>query len=618
MPHLSGKSLGQYQILESIGKGGMAEIFRAYQPSVKREVVVKVLSETLRDDPGFVEQFTQEVDVIAHLQHPHIIPIYDFGQHEEDLYIVMAYLRGGTLADRIDKSPQGMPAAELVRLMDLIADGLDYAHSKYILHRDLKPNNILMDEDENPYIADFGLARHTGGKIEITNTMMTGTAAYMAPEIARVGKSTKSSDIYALGVILFEMLTGQLPYQGKTPYNVLSAHVNQPIPRIHELRPDLPEAMQAVLDRALAKDPSGRFATARELASALKDTLAPAIERALNSTTPSPAPAAIGEVKSERARNTRLGFLAIGVLVLALAGVFAISRYNQNQVEPTQIGNPTEHTAERITNSSSSPQWGFDCLGERATALVDLDCREIRVAVENRKLPYNFIFLETNQPGGMDYDMWWEICSRLHCQPVFIQEKWETLLNRVKEGAYDAASEGITISEERRQTLAFSISYLNIEQRLVVRRGESRFSDISEFLANGHFVLGARENSTNLAAAMQYIPEDRIRSYKEYSTVFYALSTGDIDAALADQVEGQTTVTGIDFQQAINLEFMGNSLSSDQFGIVFPKDSDLVGPVNKALQDIRAQGVLDRLIARYFGSSFRVTYSDISLGAYEP
>jgi polar amino acid transport system substrate-binding protein len=310
--------------------------------------------------------------------------------------------------------------------------------------------------------------------------------------------------------------------------------------------------------------------------------------------------------------------LAVAVFVLALAGVFAVSRFNHNQVAPVQPDNPTEHIAELVTGSSGRPQWTFDCLGASATALVDLDCREIRVAVENRILPYNYVFLETNQPGGMDYDMWWEICSRLHCQPVFIEEKWENLLDRVKAGEYDAASEGITITEERRQTLAFSISYLNIEQRLVVRKGESRFSNISEFVADGALLVGALENSTNFEAAKGYVPADRIRTYKEYSTVFYALTTGDIDAAIADQVQGETTVSGIDFQQAINLEFMGNSLSSDQFGIVFPKDSDLVGPVNRALQDIRAQGVLDQLIARYFSPTFRVTYSDIGLGAYEP
>ncbi|HEY5731207.1 MAG TPA: transporter substrate-binding domain-containing protein [Anaerolineales bacterium] len=124
------------------------------------------------------------------------------------------------------------------------------------------------------------------------------------------------------------------------------------------------------------------------------------------------------------------------------------------------------------------------------------------------------------------------------------------------------------------------------------------------------------DDSTNFEVAMQYVPENRIRTYKEYSTVFYALTTGDIDAAIADQVEGETTVSGIDFQQAINLEFTGNSLSSNQFGIVFPKNSDLVEPVNKALQAMRAQGVLEALVTRYFGANFNVTYNDVGLGAY--
>jgi len=213
MPHLSGKSLGQYQIIEPIGSGGMAQIYRAYQPSVKRDVVIKLLSPTFQDDPGFVKRFAQEVDVVAHLQHPQIIPVYDFGEQNGDVFIVMAYMRGGTLADRITRSQGGLPDKETIRLFGLIAKGLDYAHIKGIVHRDLKPNNILMDEDDNPYLADFGLAKFTEGKIELTNTMMTGTAAYMAPEIAREGKSTKRADIYALGIILFEMLTGKLPYE---------------------------------------------------------------------------------------------------------------------------------------------------------------------------------------------------------------------------------------------------------------------------------------------------------------------------------------------------------------------------------------------------------------------
>ena len=606
MPHLGGKTLGQYQLIESIGQGGTAEIYRAYQPSVKREVVIKVLSHTLRDDPTFVEQFMQEVEVIAHLQHPQIIPVYDFGQHDDDMFIVMAYMRGGTLAERIDQTPGGLRDEETLRLIDLIAGGLDFAHSKDVVHRDLKPNNILMDEQNNPYIADFGLAKFTEGKIELTNTLMTGTAAYMAPEIAQSGKSTKRSDIYSLGIILFEMLTGKLPYQGKTPYKVLSAHLHQPIPKIHKWRPDLPEATQAVIDKALAKDPANRFASAGEMARAFKFAM----------NTPALAFDKKPEPNPQRALHVPSSGLALAVVVLALAGVFVVFRVNQNQGLPTQPENPTEHIAHSATTSTGDTQWTFGCLGQGDAVIVDLDCREIRVAVENHKLPYNYIFLKTNQPGGMDYDMWWELCSRLHCQPVFIEEKWETLLDRVKEGRYDATSEGITITRERQTTLEFSISYLNIEQRLVARKEESRFSNIIDFLANDELLVGARQDSTNFDVAKQYIPENRIKTYKEYSTLFYALSTGDIDAAIADQVQGQTTVSGIDFQQAINLEFIGNSLSSDQFGVVFPKDSELVEPINKALQDMRANGVLEALIKRYFGSDFHVTYNEIGLGAY--
>ena len=608
MPHLDGKTLGQYQIIESIGSGGTAQIYRAYQPSVKREVVVKVLSSAFQDDPGFVIQFAQEVDVITHLQHPHIIPVYDFGEQDGEVYIVMAYLRGGTLADRIDQPPGGLPDEETIRLFDLIAEGLDYAHSREIVHRDLKPNNILMDEGNNPYLADFGLAKFTEGKIELTNTMMTGTAAYMAPEIARTGKSTIRADIYALGIILFEMLTGKLPYQGKTPYNILSAHVNQPIPKIRELRPDLPEAMQAVIDKAIAKEPGDRFTSATEMADAFKTALkAPRADTVVEKQE---------QPKSKNEATFLRWILPVGVVILVLAGVFFItSRFSMGE-EANTTQNPTVHIAEAVTTSAGDTHWTFGCLGESPTAIVDLECREIKIAVENKFLPYNYIFLETGQAGGMDYDMWWEICTRLHCQPVFIEQKWETMLEKVSQGEYDAASLGITITEERKKTLDFSISYMNAKQRLVVRRGETRFSNISEFLANEDLTVGVLEKSTNFEIAKQFIPETQIRTYAVLSTVFDVLANGEVSAAIADQVEGQTTVSGIGVQRASQVEFIGDSLSDDQFGIVFPKNSDLVGAVNQALRDMRANGVLETLIQRYFGIDFNVTYDDIGLGAY--
>jgi ABC-type amino acid transport substrate-binding protein len=608
MPHLEGKTLGQYQIIEPIGSGGTAQIYRAYQPSVRREVVVKVLSPSFQDDPGFVKQFAQEVDVITHLQHPHIIPVYDFGEQDGDVYIVMAYLRGGTLADRIDQPPGGLPDAETLRLFDLIALGLDYAHSRGIVHRDLKPNNILMDEGNNPYLADFGLAKFTEGKIEMTNTMMTGTAAYMAPEIARTGKSTKRADIYALGIILFEMLTGKLPYQGKTPYKILSAHVNQPIPKIREFRPDLPEAMQAVINKAIAKEPEDRFGSATEMAAALKATLN------------TPRSDSVVEKQDQPKWKIEASLLRwifrVAIVILALAGIFFVaSRFNGNE-GPDIARNPTVYIAEAVTTPAGEAHWTFGCLGESQTAIVELECREIKIAVENKFLPYNYIFLETDQAGGMDYDMWWEICTRLHCQPVFIEQKWETMLEKVSQGEYDAASLGITITEERKQTLDFSISYMNAKQRLVVRKGETRFSNISEFLANEDLTVGVLEKSTNFEIAKQFIPETRIRTYAVLSMVFDALANGEVSAAIADQVEGQTTVSGIGVQRASQVEFIGDSLSDDQFGIVFPKNSELVEAVNKALLDMRVNGALEALIQRYFGIDFNVTYDDIGLGAY--
>jgi len=270
MHELVGKSLGQYQILQFLGTGAMAEIYLAYQPSVKREVAVKVLVSMWRDDPSFVKRFEQEVEIIAHLQHPFIVPVYDFGEQGDLLYIVMAYLRGGTLAKIIHESQGGLPVQKVIQLVKLISSGLDYAHSKGILHRDLKPNNILLDEFGNPYIADFGIAKNLEGKDDATNTIMTGTAAYMAPETAQTGRSTKKGDIYALGIILFEMLTGKVPYMGKNPYKVLSAHVHNAIPNLLEIRPELPVAFQTIVEKVLAKNPEERFNSATELADALQ------------------------------------------------------------------------------------------------------------------------------------------------------------------------------------------------------------------------------------------------------------------------------------------------------------------------------------------------------------
>lgn len=264
------KMFGNYTILEQIGKGGMSSVYRATQASIGRSVAVKVLLGSLiEQDNNFVERFNREVQVAASLQHPHILPVYDFGVSEGKPYIVMAYLQGGTLSDRIAQGP--MSLSEVLSITAQIADALDFAHHQGIIHRDVKPSNIMLDKQGNGYLADFGLAKigsdtHTN----LTGSGMLGTPDYMAPDFSELTGVTTAVDIYALGVTIFQMFAGHVPYQASTPMGVIMAHISQPVPDLIKVRPDLPETIQQVVATAMAKKPADRYATAGMLHEALK------------------------------------------------------------------------------------------------------------------------------------------------------------------------------------------------------------------------------------------------------------------------------------------------------------------------------------------------------------
>jgi polar amino acid transport system substrate-binding protein len=616
MDNLSNTSLGQFQLIEEIGRGGMSHIYRAHQPSMKREVAIKILSPALQSDSNLVERFNREVEVVAALQHPYIVPVYDFGEQNGLLFIAMAFVRGGTLGDLIQNSPKGMPVPDVVRIITHVADGLDYAHAKNIIHRDLKPGNILLDERKNPYIADFGLAKVLEqNQNQTLGTGLFGTPAYMAPESASQAPVNHQVDLYALGAILFEMLGGRKPYQSKSIGGLLSAHLHERIPNICELRPDLPPAIQGVIEKALAKNPAHRYQSAEAMVSDLHDVF-PNIKGVTNMTpTPLPVVTLPVSVEQGKTKSWRWAVLA-GIGALALVGGFLFFRNQASNLTPG--GNQfieTNHPIKNI-NATSPRTWSFGCLGKAATAIVDLDCRTIVIALENRYLPFNYVGFESNTPSGFDYDMWWEICNKLHCEPIFIEHKWDGLIEAVGNDKFDVASGGVTITEERKSMVSFSISYMNIEQRLIVRRGETRFSNMNELAALADVKIGAQSDSTNLEIARQFLPEERIKTYNEYSVLLYALTIGEIDAAVVDNVEGQEQISGVDLADAKKLELIGPSLSSDQLGLAFQKDSDLLDPVNLALQQLRASGVLMELVNKYFGPNFTLTYDDVGLGAY--
>ncbi len=272
--NLSGELLGKYRIVSRIGKGGMATVYRATQPGVERDVAIKVLPPQFLHDDNFLRRFEREAQAIARLQHPRILPIYDYGEHDGLPYIVMAYMPGGTLADTIRYSGGGLSPDDTVRLVDQIAEALDFAHSKGIIHRDFKPSNVLLDEVDNVYLADFGIAKVMGATAQLTGSAILGTPAYMAPEMADPVGVSHLIDIYALGVTVYQMLAGDLPDEATTPMGILLAHTSEPIPNIHDERPGLPEGVQRVIERAMAKDPAYRYQSAIALANDLRAALA--------------------------------------------------------------------------------------------------------------------------------------------------------------------------------------------------------------------------------------------------------------------------------------------------------------------------------------------------------
>lgn len=260
-----GQKIGGYEIVGQIGQGGMATVYKAYHERLDRFVALKLMHTTFLQDEDFRARFQREARIVARLENQYIVPIYDYNEHDNVPYLVMKHVAGMTLKRRVIKT--GLTLYESYVFLSKIAEGIDYAHQQGILHRDMKPSNILIDGNDQPYITDFGLARIAeAGSSTISHDMMLGTPFYISPEQAQGSKDLDSrTDIYSLGVILYELITGQVPFQADTPYAIVHGHIyTEPEPPSSK-NPDLSEAIDRVLDKALAKNPQERYPTASAL-----------------------------------------------------------------------------------------------------------------------------------------------------------------------------------------------------------------------------------------------------------------------------------------------------------------------------------------------------------------
>jgi serine/threonine protein kinase len=394
-----GKTIGHYQIVEHLGRGGMAEVYKAYQPALDRYVAIKILHPFVADDETFLSRFEREGRTVANLRHVNIVRVFDFGHQDETYYMVMEFVDGQTMKQRLNKlraAGQVMSPAETTKLICQTARALYHAHQRGLIHRDVKPANILLTSSGDAVLSDFGIA-YMVESTRYTMTGVVGTPDYMSPEQGQGLDINLRTDIYSLGIVLYECLTGRTPFSADTPLAVIFKHVQDPLPLPRSINPAISEAMERVILKSLAKDPVDRFASAQEMAEALEaalrgdDTLAdeadtldalfadlglevPAeLDATLDDVTAPIEDVSVAvpqEVKPSRPRRALFLPVIIGLAVVAalVGGVsYLMSRSADSTPAPIQSQSRRVKVIEGQVESRSSPGEGYTTIkqGER-------------------------------------------------------------------------------------------------------------------------------------------------------------------------------------------------------------------------------------------------------------
>ena len=438
MPFAVGENVGPYRIIEQLGQGGMATVFKAYHASLDRYVAIKALHPAFNQDVTFESRFQREARVVAKLEHPHIVPVYDYAEHEKRPYLVMKFIEGDTLKAKLDKGP--LSSEDIAKIVDAVGSALSYAHKQGVLHRDIKPSNVLVAQDGQMYLADFGLARIAqSGESTLSSDMIMGTPQYISPEQAMgVKQLDERTDLYSFGVMLYEIVVGKVPFNADTPFSVIHDHIYSPLPLPHIVNPNVPESVERVLLKALAKERDDRYENVAQMVTAFKEAWSAAgvpmqgtfikisqPQTPLAKTVPKPAPiktlvdveprsskmAATVEqtatsLESSRKRSASAWlWIGAGLVLVLCMGILIFARNNRLFARFVGASRSSTNTAEVFSLSTSLPN-PSPSTPSTGGQVLPADVREAqRRAKENPNDPTSqldlaFAFWNANMPGA--------------------------------------------------------------------------------------------------------------------------------------------------------------------------------------------------------------------------
>ena len=660
MNNLIGQSLGRYHILEQLGEGGMATVYKAYDTRLERDVAVKVIRRGAFPPEHLdriLKRFEREAKALARLSHPNIVKVHDFGEHDGSPYLVLEYLSGGTLKSKLGKP---MPWEQAFQLLLPIVNALGYAHRQKIVHRDIKPSNILLTEQGQPLLTDFGIAKLL--ELEDSQTLTgtgvgVGTPEYMAPEQG-MGKDVDArADVYALGVVLYELLTGRKPYTADTPMAVVFKHMTDPLPRPGQFAPDLPDGVERLLLKALAKNAEDRYQTMDELGTAMQALLgrpAPAKDT-LKTPPPKPGPDVDGlqssqkepledEVTTDAVSQTELvhinekkgvrrakvargkhawwPWVLIGVVLLvALVGWFSAG--GLVQVSPTQTPTPTfmpEPTNTPLaTIASDVPSGLLANILNRGYILVSTD--------PNYK-PQSFLNTDGKRPSdtkcpsdalttvemqGFDVDMAIAIGDALGVETCFVAPRWDAITAGNWAGKWDISIGSMTITTERQKVLDFSIPYY-YTPAVVAVLSDAAYTSLDDLTGEALCTGASTTYEAWLNKSNMDLPASSIYAQPPANV---AVVTMDTDQECVQALTtGRGNFTGyITSQSVINANIatglpvkqLGSPVFSEDLAIAFDRFSELDTEslrmkVNEIILSMRANGRLAALSNQWLGS----------------